>query len=83
MPVPVLKDGKVIICKTFEDVDKEFKPRIDAAFKKYQESQILDEGHPEKIEECKQAYKQILLERDAEALKWEAIIFGKDGASNG
>ena len=81
MPKSVFKDGRVIICKTFDDVDKEFKPRIDAAFKKYQESLILNEEYPEKIEECRQAYKAVLLERDAEALKWEAILFGKDGVN--
>ena len=81
MPKSVFKDGRVIICKTFDDVDKEFKPRIDAAFKKYQESLILNEEYPEKIEECRQAYKAVLLERDAEVLKWEAILFGKDGVN--
>lgn len=83
MPIPVVVDGKIVIAKTFDDVDQEFKPRIDAAFKKYQESMILDEGYPEKIEECKQTYKSVLLERDAEALRWEAIIFNKGGDTDG
>lgn len=73
MPTAVLKDGKVIICKTFGDVEKEFQPVVDGAFRQFQESFVLDESAPFTLEK-KEQYKQTVLARNQEWAKWKAII---------
>lgn len=77
MPKAVLYKGEIVIAKTRTDVESEFRDRVEAAFKRYQESMILHAEFPEKIKDRREDYKKILLERDAEIIKYEKIIFNK------